>query len=114
MKPGYGAIERLLPPPADVLDIGTDTGFVALIASSLGHRVTGLDLSAAMLAEARMEAGRRSLDVTFRLDDAVAPAIAERSVGAIVCRNFIWTPSGTKDCAQQTGAAFCDRAGVLW
>jgi protein-L-isoaspartate O-methyltransferase len=62
------AIERLLPPPpADVLDIGTGTGFVAFIASSLGHRVTGLDLSAAMLAEARMEAGRRGLDVTFGL-----------------------------------------------
>jgi len=46
------AIERLLPtPPADVLDIGTGTGFVALIASQLGHRAIGLDLSAAMLAE---------------------------------------------------------------
>jgi len=86
------AIERLLPPPpADVLDIGTGTGFVALIASSLGHRVTGLDLSATMLAEARMEAGRRSLDVTFSLGDAVAPAMAEMSVDAIVCRHFLWT-----------------------
>lgn len=37
------AIERLLPtPPADVLDIGTGTGFVALIAS-LGYSVTAFD-----------------------------------------------------------------------
>ena len=47
------AIERLLPPPpADVLDVGTGTGFVALIASQLGHRAIGLDLSSSMLAEA--------------------------------------------------------------
>jgi SAM-dependent methyltransferase len=86
------AIERLLPtPPADVLDIGTGTGFVALIAAGLGYRVMGLDLSAAMLAEARTEAGRRGLDVTFAIGDAVSPAIAEASLDAIICRHLIWT-----------------------
>jgi ubiquinone/menaquinone biosynthesis C-methylase UbiE len=86
------AIKRLLPPqPADVLDIGTGTGFVALIASQLGHRVTGLDLSAAMLAEARMQADRRGLKATFRIGDAVAPPIDEASLDAIVCRHFLWT-----------------------
>lgn len=86
------AIKRLLPPPpADVLDIGTGTGFVALIASQLGHRVTGLDLSTAMLAEARMQADRRGLKATFRIGDAVAPPIDEVSLDAIVCRHFLWT-----------------------
>ena len=61
------AIERLLPtPPADVLDIGTATGFVALIASQLGHRAIGIDLSTAMLAEARMQADRRCSRATVR------------------------------------------------
>ena len=55
------AIERLLPaPPADVLDIGTGTGFVALIASQLGHHAIGLDLATAMLAEARATGFRTS------------------------------------------------------
>src|SRR5581483_4600941 len=86
------AIRELLPPaPADVLDIATGTGFVALIAAGLGHRVTGIDLSDAMLAEARAEAGRRGLPVTFRLDDAVAPEGAAASYDAIISRHFIWT-----------------------
>ena len=86
------AMERFLPkPPADVLDIGTGTGFAALIASQLGHRVIGLDLSASMLAEARSEAGRRGLTVTFRIGDAVDPPLEEASLDAVVCRHLLWT-----------------------
>jgi ubiquinone/menaquinone biosynthesis C-methylase UbiE len=86
------AIERLLPaPPADVLDIGTGTGFVALIAAGLGNRVTGLDLSSGMLQEAQREARRRGLTVTFTLGDAVTPACAAASLDAIICRHLIWT-----------------------
>ena len=86
------AIRELLPPaPADVLDIGTGTGFVALIAASLGQRVTGIDLSEAMLAEARSAATKAGLDVRFALLDAVSPPLEPRSLDAIVCRHFIWT-----------------------
>jgi ubiquinone/menaquinone biosynthesis C-methylase UbiE len=87
-----GAIERLLPaPPADVLDIGTGTGFVALIASHLGHRVIGLDLSTAMLGEARMQADRLGLKTSFQNGDAVEPPLEEASLDAIVCRHLLWT-----------------------
>jgi ubiquinone/menaquinone biosynthesis C-methylase UbiE len=86
------AIERLLPaPPADVLDIGTGTGFVALIASQLGHRAIGLDLSPAMLAEARMRADGRHLKASFQMGDAVNPPLEEASMHAIVCRHLLWT-----------------------
>jgi ubiquinone/menaquinone biosynthesis C-methylase UbiE len=86
------ALEKLLPaPPADVLDIGTGTGFVALIASQLGHRATGLDLSTAMLAEARMQADRRGLKASFQTGDAVAPPFKEGSLDVIICRHFLWT-----------------------
>lgn len=86
------AVRELLPPaPADVLDIGTGTGFVALIAAGLGHRVTGIDLSEAMLAEARKAASQAGLDVRFLLRDAVSPTLEPRSLDAIVCRHFIWT-----------------------
>jgi SAM-dependent methyltransferase len=86
------AIERLLPtPPADVLDIGTATGFVAFIASQLGHRAIGIDLSMAMLAEARMQADRLGLKASFQIGDAVAPPFEEASLDAIVCRHFLWT-----------------------
>lgn len=35
--------------PARVLDVGTGTGFVARIAAELGHHVTAIDASQAML-----------------------------------------------------------------
>jgi ubiquinone/menaquinone biosynthesis C-methylase UbiE len=86
------AMEKLLPlPPADILDIGTGTGFVALIASQLGHRAVGLDLSAAMLAEALRQADVRGLQASFQIGDAVQPAFEEESLDAIVCRHFLWT-----------------------
>ena len=87
-----GAIEKLLPqPPSDVLDVGTGTGFVALITSQLGHHVIGLDLSTAMLSEARLRAEQRGLRTTFAVGDAVAPALAEESLDAIICRHLLWT-----------------------
>jgi SAM-dependent methyltransferase len=86
------AIEQLLPSqPSDVLDVGTGTGFVALIASQLGHRVTGLDLSAAMLAEARLHADGCDANVVFKTGDAVAPPLEEESLDVVICRHLLWT-----------------------
>ncbi len=86
------AMEGLLPPAsADVLDIGTGTGYLALIAAGLGHRVTGIDLAPTMLAEAQASATRRGLQVVFAEGDAVAPPFAAESFDAITNRHFLWT-----------------------
>jgi ubiquinone/menaquinone biosynthesis C-methylase UbiE len=86
------AIEKLLPTaPADVLDVGTGTGFVATIASRLGHRTTGVDLSPGMLSEARMHAERCGLATRFEIGDAVNPPFEPTSFDAIVCRHLLWT-----------------------
>jgi SAM-dependent methyltransferase len=86
------AMRALLPPaPADILDVGTGTGFLALIAAGLGHRVTGVDLSEEMLAEARAGARSAGLDVRFEHRDAVAPAFAPSSFDCVACRHFLWT-----------------------
>jgi protein-L-isoaspartate O-methyltransferase len=48
------ALRPLLPPPpADILDVGTGTGFLALLLAELGHRVSGIDLSEGMLVRVR-------------------------------------------------------------
>jgi ubiquinone/menaquinone biosynthesis C-methylase UbiE len=86
------AIKQLLPSqPSDLLDVGTGTGFVALIASQLGHRATGLDLSAAMLREARLHAEECGASVVFKTGDAVAPPFDEESLDVIICRHLLWT-----------------------
>ena len=40
----------------DILDAGTGTGYFAILLAKAGHRVTGIDLTPAMLAEAEADA----------------------------------------------------------
>src|SRR5215469_14249049 len=69
----------LPPPPADAIDVGTGTGFLAWVMADLGHRVTGFDLSEGMLADGRAifnQRARMSRSAThpeFRVGDAMAP-----------------------------------------
>jgi SAM-dependent methyltransferase len=81
--------ERLPPPPADVLDIATGTGFVAAIAARLGHRVTAIDLAEPMLAVARVQA--EGLGIAFQTGDAVAPPFGAAAFDAITNRHLFWT-----------------------
>ncbi len=86
------ALRELLPPaPADVLDVGTGTGFVALFAAELGHRVVGVDLAEAMLERARAKAAGLANPPEFRLGDAVAPPFPPESFDAVISRHVLWT-----------------------
>jgi SAM-dependent methyltransferase len=86
------ALATVLPdPPGDVLDVATGTGYVALAAASLGHRVTAVDLAAAMLDELVASATARRLTVDARLGDAVAPNFAPASFDAVTSRHLLWT-----------------------
>lgn len=92
----YGAwsdtIAAALPAaPADVLDVATGTGFVALLAAELGHRVTGIDLSEEMLAVARTTAAARGLDVRLLVGDAVTPDFPPSSFDVVTSRHLLWT-----------------------
>jgi SAM-dependent methyltransferase len=86
------ALASVLPdPPADVLDVATGTGYLALAAASLGHRVTAVDLAPAMLDELVASATARSLAVDARLGDAVAPDSPPASFDAVTSRHLLWT-----------------------
>jgi ubiquinone/menaquinone biosynthesis C-methylase UbiE len=86
------ALAEMLPSsPCDVLDVGTGTGFVALITAGLGHCVTAIDLAEPMLTEARTEAARRGASVRFLTGDAVSPELPESSFDALTSRHLIWT-----------------------
>jgi SAM-dependent methyltransferase len=92
------ALRPLLPAaPADILDVGTGTGFLALLLAELGHRVTGIDLSEGMLANGhgiaaeRARAGVVRFPPTFTIGDAMEPPLPPASVDVVSNRNVVWT-----------------------
>ncbi|MGH3695707.1 MAG: class I SAM-dependent methyltransferase [Pseudonocardiaceae bacterium] len=72
-----GLFARLLDPARHprVLDVGTGTGFLALLLARRGHQVTAIDFSEPMLAIAERKAAAAGLPITFRLGDAYEPAL---------------------------------------
>lgn len=83
--------EALPAAPADVLDVGTGTGFLAFRAHELGHRVTGIDLSERMLAVARGATAGMSAPPTFMIGDAIDPPLPAGSFDAVTNRHLLWT-----------------------
>lgn len=72
----------------DVLDVGTGSGYLANLLAADGFRVTGIDHAPGMV-DAAVAAAHPS--ATFRLGDAHAPDVADRSVDAVVSRYVLWT-----------------------
>lgn len=73
-----------LPGRATVLDVGCGTGRHAIELARRGYRVTGIDLSSGMLAEARRKATAAGLDVAFVHADAATYA-APAPFDAVIC-----------------------------
>ena len=83
------AVEHLLPPaPARVLDCGAGTGFLSLIAARLGHDVTALDVSEAMLERLRAAAGAERLSISVVVGPAELPP---DGFDAVMERHLLWT-----------------------
>jgi SAM-dependent methyltransferase len=86
------ALAAVLPArPSDILDVASGTGYVALAAASLGHRVTAVDLAPAMLEELVAHATAHGLAVDTRLGDAVAPDFPPARFDAVTSRHLLWT-----------------------
>ncbi|WP_048085897.1 class I SAM-dependent methyltransferase [Archaeoglobus veneficus] len=74
-----------------ILDVGTGTGFLALILAELGHEVVGIDLSKGMLEVAKKKARKLGVDVEFKLGDAENLPFDDCSFDAVICRHLLWT-----------------------
>ena len=94
----------LPPPPASVLDLGCGTGSLTVLLAALGHAVTGLDFSEAMiaLAEAKTEAEAQARTAgappaagpwrrpLFHVMNAAEPSFAPASFDVLLCRHLLW------------------------
>ncbi|MEH0511049.1 class I SAM-dependent methyltransferase [Streptomyces sp. B21-106] len=77
---------------SDVLDLGCGTGSLSLLAAELGHRVTGVDLSPAMIDLARAKLAGR--DAVFLHGDAAAPPVGEERFDVLLVRHLLWALPG--------------------
>jgi SAM-dependent methyltransferase len=81
----------LPPAPADVVDLGTGQGFLALVLAAFGHRVRGFDLAEGQLDRAREFGARVSNSPVFATGDAIDPPLEPASTDVIANRNILWT-----------------------
>ena len=75
-----------LPAGALVLDVGTGTGHTGLAFAAAGAKFVGLDMTRAMLAEARGLATTRGVVFSPALGVAEALPLADGAFDAVVCR----------------------------
>ncbi len=81
----------LLPPaPADVIDLGSGTGTLAVLLAQNGYVVRGLDLSEQMVAAARAKAAAAGVPVEFRPGDAAEPPFAPASSDVVLARHVLF------------------------
>lgn len=72
-----------------VLELASGTGEFTRLLTDAGASVTGLDVSEAMLARARMKLAERS--ASLFLGDAEDTREPDASYDAVVCRHLVWT-----------------------
>ena len=75
---------------SSVLDAGCGTGSLSLVLAGLGHQVSGIDISPAMIARARAKARAFGQRIDFQVMDAAALQFPPASFDALVCRHMLW------------------------
>jgi ubiquinone/menaquinone biosynthesis C-methylase UbiE len=74
-----------------ILDIGTGTGFLAILLAEMGHEVTGADWAANKIQRAREKASALNSPVRFEVQDAEKLSFGDGIFDAVVSRHVLWT-----------------------
>ncbi len=77
--------------PLRILDVGTGAGFFSILLARLGYEVTGIDMSADMLHEAKCNALAAGVKAQFVKMNAQEPDFAADTFDVVVSRNLTWT-----------------------
>lgn len=86
------ALDALLPQrKLRILDVGTGTGYFAVLLGAKGHDVTGIDLTPAMIDEATALSAELGILAHFEVMDAQNLSFPDESFDAVVTRNLTWT-----------------------
>ena len=89
-----------------VLEVGTGPGFFAILLCELGYNVTAIDLTPAMLEEAKKNADIIAGKIRWLEMNAEAPDFADASFDVVVSRNLTWN-------LPHPGKAYAEWARVL-
>ena len=73
-----------------VLEVGTGPGFFAILLRELGYDVTAIDLTPAMLTEAKKNAGELAGKIRWMEMNAEALDFEDASFDVVVSRNLTW------------------------
>jgi len=99
-------------PTRTVLDVGTGTGRAALLLARNGARVTGVDASDAMLAEARRRAAVDGIQVAFQKGDAHALEFPDRSFDVVISLRVLMHTPDWRGCVAEL-CRVADQAVVI-
>ena len=84
-----------------VLEVGAGPGFFAILLCELGCGVTAVDLTPAMLEEAKENAGALAGKIRFLEMNAEELTFADASFDAVISRNLTWNlPHPDRACAE--------------
>lgn len=73
-----------------VLDVGTGPGFFSILLCEMGYKVTAVDLTPAMLAEAKKNAGELADQISWLEMNAEDLRFENDSFDIVVSRNLTW------------------------
>ncbi len=77
--------------PLRILDVGTGSGFFAILLAMAGHHVTGIDLTESMIRHAGELARIHGCHANFQVMDAEHLDFPTESFDVVISRNLTWT-----------------------
>lgn len=75
----------------NVLELGSGTGEITKVLRELGHTITGIDFSEAMLERAKNKHAEHTDQVSYILGDAENIHQPDDTFDAVTCRHLMWT-----------------------